>query len=274
MDEDGFLDEWYDFLAEEGEEPYDPVVEAALPEVKEFFKQRSDEVFYLRQIEVRFEKKYYHWITRKAVYKLEEEGEIESLYLDLKLGTQARFFYHKSKRYVKRDAQRLADVIDKYSEPQIAQGCGRQAEVLFQNALGLKGFHIHSTDVREWDGKLWVKTEHDLDWICGRDGVLYGCEVKNSLGYIDREELETKLEICEFFGVKPLFIMRQAATTYNWEIIKKGGYAMIFEMQVYPFGQKKLVNEIREKVGLPVDCPRDIPAGIIDRFERWHVNNL
>ena len=45
---------------------------------------------------------------------------------------------------------------------------------------------------------------------------------------------------------------------------------MIFEVQVYPFGQDGLVRRIRNILGLPVDCPRAIPEGIIDRFMRWH----
>jgi len=52
-----------------------------------------------------------------------------------------------------------------------------------------------------------------------------------------------------------------------WEA---GGYAMIFVAQIYPFGQRDLVERIKETLGLMADCPRAIPDGIIDRFMRWH----
>ena len=76
--------------------------------------------------------------------------------------------------------------------------------------------------------------------------------------------------MCDCLGVKPLFIMRGSPQSYNYEIWRRGGYAMIYEAQIYPFGQTDLVRRIREVLGLPVDCPRAIPEGIIDRFERWH----
>jgi hypothetical protein len=45
---------------------------------------------------------------------------------------------------------------------------------------------------------------------------------------------------------------------------------MIFEKQIYPFGQEKLVKKFTEVLGMPVDCPIKIPDGIIDRFIRCY----
>jgi hypothetical protein len=59
--------------------------------------------------------------------------------------------------------------------------------------------------VKKYNDKKWKKTGHDLDFVFMRDGVTYGCEIKNTLGYIDKEELEVKLEMCAYFGIKPLF---------------------------------------------------------------------
>ncbi|MEW6001192.1 MAG: hypothetical protein AB1638_00865 [Nitrospirota bacterium] len=44
---------------------------------------------------------------------------------------------------------------------------------------------------------------------------------------------------------------------------------MIFEKQIYPFGQAALVKRITEVLSMPVDCPRAIPEGIIERFIKW-----
>jgi len=96
---------------------------------------------------------------------------------------------------------------------------------------------------------------HFVISIIEKDSIGYGCEVKNTSDYIDREELLIKLKMCEFLKIKPLFIMRFSPKTYNWDIIRSGGYAMIFEKQIYPFGQEMLVDRIIEVLGMPVDFP-------------------
>jgi hypothetical protein len=54
-------------------------------------------------------------------------------------------------------------------------------------------------------------------------------------------------------------------------IYKHGGFALIFETQIYELSQEVLVNKIKEVLGLPVICSKAISTGIIDRFERWHT---
>lgn len=116
----------------------------------------------------------------------------------------------------------------------------------------------------------WRKTDHNLDFIIQKDGIIYGCEIKNTLGYIDKNELEIKINICKHLGIKPLFIMRGPPKSYNNEIINNGGFVLIFETQIYPFGQDDLVKRIKTILGLPVDCPRAIADGTIQRFVKWH----
>lgn len=82
------------------------------------------------------------------------------------------------------------------------------------------------------------------------------------------------MEMCLFFGVRPLFIMRNAAKTYMWEIIKRGGYGMIFKSQIYDLSQRPLVEKIKDELGLPADCPRAIPDGILERFKNWHLKQI
>lgn len=161
-------------------------------------------------------------------------------------------------------------VIREYSDHTIARGCGEQADMLFLTALLSRGFILCGQDANEYRGIKWPGSAHNFDFIIEKDSVGYGCEVKNTFDYIEKEELSIKLRMCEFLKIKPLFIMRFSAKAYNWEIIRKGGYAMIFEKQIYPFAQEKLVQRIQEVLGMPVDCPRKIPDGIIDRFMKWH----
>ena len=135
----------------------------------------------------------------------------------------------------------------------------------------MRGFMPVASKVREYNGKKWENTGHDLDFVFKRDNIEYGCEIKNTLGYIDKEELQTKLEMCSFWGIKPLFIMRYSPKTYNKMIYDYGGFALIFETQIYELSQEKLVQKIKDVLGLPVICSKAIPKGIIDRFEKWHI---
>lgn len=253
--------------------PRDVKIDEAKEELRKFFNENDEKVYYLQQLEVFFERKpykIYHWITAKAVNELIEEGDLGKEKVDLLKDTSVKFVFDKKLRYYKLLVRKSIEVIRQYSNYEIAIACGRQAEVLFFNALLGRGFLAKGQNTREHNGEKWTQTDHDLDFIIEKDRVVYGCEVKNKWAYIGREELEIKLEMCRFLHVRPLFIMRHSPQPYNWEIVKRGGYAMIFETQIYPFGQRSLVEKIKEVLGLPVDCPRAIPEGIIDRFLRWH----
>ena len=151
-----------------------------------------------------------------------------------------KFLFDTKNRYYKRQIKKCIDVIREYSDHVIARACGEQADVLFFNALVRRGFVSHGQDVNEYKEKKWEESKHNLDFIIEKDSIVYGCEVKNTFAYIEKDEFLIKLRICDYLGIKPLFIMRNSPRTYNYEVIKKGGYVMIFEKQIYPFGHEKL----------------------------------
>ena len=97
---------------------------------------------------------------------------------------------------------------------------------------------------------------------------------RNTFDYISKSELGIKLDICDHLKIRPLFIMRYAPKTYNYEIIKRKGYAMIFETQIFPLASKDLARRIKKELRMPVDYPKAIPNGIINRFMKWHKKNL
>jgi len=215
--------------------PRDVRIDEARAELVKFFNENDKKVYYLKQLEVFFEKKpfkFFHWITAKAVNELIEEGDLREEEVPLGKNTRVKFVFNKKFRDHKMPIRKSTEVIREYSNPIIAMACGRQAEVLFFNALTNKGFLSHGQEVNEYGGKKWTETEHDLDFIIEKDNIAYGCEVKNRWDYIKRDELTIKLKMCEFLGIKPLFVMRHSPKTYNWEIIQRGGYAMIFETQI------------------------------------------
>jgi len=235
----------------------------------EFFEVNQTNVFYLKQIEVKFEKLYFHWIIAKAVDNL-IGSHIRQKRMSLWKGTPIKFLFHPKLRYHKRKIGKKLKIIRAFSDPQVTRAFGRQAEVLFFNALTNKGFLSHGQNINEYQGKKWTKTKHNLDFIIEKDNTTYGCEVKNTFDYIEQDELKWKIEICKYLNIKPLFIMRFSPKTYNWRIIQNNGCVIIFETQIYPFGFEDLVASIKEELELPVDCPRAIPDGIIQRFLKVH----
>jgi len=262
----------YEPSEDEGREGYprDKVVDQAKEALTEFFENNDEDVFYMQQLEVLFEKPFFHWVTFAAINELIDEGVLKPEERPLLGETRIKFVFKRGYRYYKRRIREKLQVVREFSDPAIGEACGRQAEVLFFNSLANRGFTSHGQNTNEYKGRKWEETDHNLDFILERDGKVYGTEVKNKWSYIDSDELDIKLRICDHLGVKPLFIMRGSPKHYNNMIYEAGGYAMIFVAQIYPFGQRDLVKRIKETLGLEADCPRAIPDGIIDRFMRWH----
>ena len=252
----------------------DKKVKEAITVLKRYFRKHSKNVYYLKQLEVFFEKEFFHWITANAINSLLGEGFLKSYELPLGSRTRVKFVFNKSNRYYIRNANKNIKIIQKYSNPIVARACGKEAEDLFRLALLEKNFKFIGKDINKYKRKEWEESKHNLDFIIERDNIVYGCEVKNTYDYIDKKELDMKLRMCDYLGIRPLFIMRYAPKTYNYEIINRNGYTMIFETQVYPIALKKLVKEIKNNLKLPVDCPSSIPSGIIERFIKWHKKNL
>lgn len=267
----------YDFYEEsEAYQQYvpDSYFEEAQADLRKLYDENRESVFYLRQLQVKLEKKYFHWVTNNALLGLLKIGYLKDHRIERLKGTSTRYFIHRSNRYPVRAIRTLEDIIQEYSKDNITRGCGYRAEDLFCKAFALRGFMPVGNKIKEFKGKRWTKTDNDLDFVFSRDGIEYGCEIKNTLGYIDKEELDIKIAMCAFFNLKPLFIMRYAPKTYNKLIFDNGGFALIFETQIYELGQVELVKKIKEVTGLPVICTKAIPDGIIDRFERWHKSKV
>ncbi|MBU1999432.1 MAG: hypothetical protein KKE64_08085 [Candidatus Omnitrophica bacterium] len=249
----------------------------AKEDIKSLYEEDRGKVFYIRQLQVKFEKKYFHWITYNAIKSLISEKYLKSVPVPVtSSGTEIQFLVHYSNRYPKRDINESTKIIVEYSQDNITRSCGHRAEDLFALALAGRRFIPVNKKVKEYKDKIWTKSDHDLDYVFENkeDGISYGCEIKNTLGYIEKEELEIKLEICNTLSIRPLFILRYPPKTYIELVRQAGGYVMVFVCQIYELSQDKLVKKIREKIGLPVDAPKAIPEGIINRFEKWHKRSL
>jgi hypothetical protein len=269
-------------MIEDIDEPYLPIErprDAKIDEAKAalmqtLFDAHPNAVFYQRQIEVRLERDFYHWITVRALVELVEEDRIRTDKIQLREGLEARFYWARRNRYWRREANRVGGLIVKYSTEAVGRALGLHGELMFDAALPQAGFMPKGRNVNSYNGVTWTDTDHDLDRVFERDGIAYGTEIKNTLNYIQREELEIKLEICDELKLKPLFIMRYAPTSYIELVRRSGGFTLLFEWQLYPFGLEELAKELKAELGLKVDSPRSLATGTVDRFLKWHLKQL
>lgn len=267
--------EYYDdeppvYIRSEEPRPRDRKTDEARARLVSLFAENPTRVYFGRQIEVLLEKEFFHWITSRALAELIAEKKIMAEKVALSTGVAVKFCTAKSNRYWKREARRVGGLILHYSNPEFTRALGRHGELMFDAALPTVGFMPRGKDVSAYGGKKWEETGHDLDRVFEYDGVLYGAEVKNTLDYIPADEQEIKINMCEFLGLKPLFIMRYAPKSYMNRIIEAGGIGLIFEQQLYPYGYEALAKTVREQLGLKVDCPVRVPDGTVERAVKAH----
>ncbi|WP_242342705.1 hypothetical protein [Anaeromyxobacter terrae] len=257
--------------------PRDPMTDVAKGEILEHLAANVGRVFYSRQLEVLLERKFFHWVTSRAIRELISERVFAVEPVKLGEKTEVRFLVPKGVRYYKRIISGMAALVRRYSNSDFTRAIGLQGENLFLTGLAQRGFAVNGRDVKEYGGKKWIATKHDLDFVVARDGVAYGVEVKNTLPYIPRDELRLKVRMCEGFGIVPLMIMRSAPKSYIFEEIVRPvegvhrGFALLFGKQIYPYGYDGFVADVVKELGLPVHAPRAVPEGDIDRFVRWHL---
>jgi hypothetical protein len=135
-------------------------------------------------------------------------------------------------------------------------------------------FVMRGRHTREFGGKTWTASEHNLDFVFERDSVAYGVEVKNTLGYMQREEFEAKIGLCQFLGIRPVFAARILPRTWIYELDQCGGFALILKYQFYPWSHRELARRIAKELGLPVDTPRALAEGTTARFLKWHEKKI
>jgi hypothetical protein len=231
-------------------------------------------VFFSRQVEVWHENKYFHWITNRALRELRDKGYLLGEIRTLKTGGSISLLWHRGYRFYRRSAARVVDLVEKYADPNIGAAVGLHGELMVLEGFAKCEFVMRGRNTREFRGKAWLKTEHNLDFIFERDGQPYGVEVKNTLGYMDYQEFQTKIQLCRFLGVRPVFVARMLPRTWMHELIDAGGFGLILKYQLYPWAHKELARRVATELALPVDAPRALKDGTVARFVAWHEKQL
>lgn len=233
----------------------DPSVQELEPQLLAMFESTPEAVFYESQLCVRFEKEYFHWVTARALKDLRESGKIASELQELAPNTSLRFYFNKRNRYWRRRANEIRKLVRAFSDHAFTGALGIQGELLIDAGLPRVGFQPLAINVRAWEGRTWLATNHDLDRVFMRDGIFYSAEIKNRLSYIPQAEFVAKLQMCEALGLTPLFIARMMPKTYIEEVRRAGGFSLIMKYQFYPISHRALANQVKAELGLPVDCP-------------------
>lgn len=252
----------------------DSFVDLAKAELREFFSKESESVFYQRQLQVIFEGKFFHWVTVRALSELVQEEILAAGALPFRETGLITFYRARGYRYWKRDADEVLKLVSRFSESSFTYALGAHGETMFDAALPTVGFMPKGRKVRSYGGREWNETKHDLDRVFERDSIAYGTEIKNTLSYIEKEELEVKVRMCKELGLRPLFIVRYAPKSYVEFVREEGGFTLIFKYQLYPFGQKAFADEVRARLRLPTDSPARIEEGTVHRLLDWHVKQM
>ena len=139
-----------DYWEDTGDHRYesDRYKEDAKETIRSLFQESPDAVFYLRQLEVKLEKKFFHWVTARAVRELLEVGFLGTTEEALRGATRIHFLFRRAHRYHRRQVSEALAIVREYSQPEIARACGLQAETLFLNALAGEGFVVKGRNTR------------------------------------------------------------------------------------------------------------------------------
>lgn len=234
------------------------------------FAGSPTQVFYSRQIEVRLERDFFHWITNRAIRELVAAGDIKGDTVPLKTGGEIHLLWSKQFRYFRRSARRVVELVESYSNSTFARLLGYTGEMLVGDAFAAVRFNRVGRETRKFGDREWTSSSHDLDFIVERNGLVYGVEVKNTLPYIREEDLSIKLAMCEELGISPLFVVRYMPTTWLNRVREAGGFTLILKYQLYPLSHLELARTVREELGLPVDAPAALWEATMRRFTNWH----
>jgi hypothetical protein len=264
------LDEIYD----DSLHPSDETELEARDHLRGFFDQNRERVFFSRQLEVQNENEYFHWITNRAVRNLEKEGLVKSEWRKLSTGTSLKLVWHKGYRFYKRSAGQLITLVEEYSAPNIGAALGLHGEMMVLEGFARTQFVLISRDVNQYRERKWEETDHNLDFIFERDGRAYGIEVKNPLGYMDRDEFLLKIRLSAKLGIRPVFVCRMLPRSWIFELMQRGGFALILKYQLYPWTHRDLAKRVSQGLDLPVDAPRFLAEGTMNRFLKWHAKNV
>lgn len=92
------------------------------------FEENPTTVFYGRQLEVLFERDYFHWITNRALRALEGVVTLEPH--PLAHASPTTLAWHRRYRYPRRQIAEVMELVNRYVTPEVSRAVGDRGEDL------------------------------------------------------------------------------------------------------------------------------------------------
>mgnify|MGYP001047063267 CR=1 FL=1 len=262
----------------------DPEIQKAKKTIRPFFVDKLNRPlkrpYYVTQLQTLLEKNHFPWIVYQAAIELIDKKHLSRIEIKTNYHERVVFFFNAKldipdyRPRLEKRVQLIGRLIDRYSKPTVTMALGKHLEGLVKAELRAQGFKIVGIHTAEYRDKKWTKTDHDLDFIAEhKSGKLnIGVEVKNTLPIIEREELDIKLEMCQYLEIRPVFAVRWIKP-YTELIRGTQGFSWVFKTQVYPLGFEQLTKTLWEKLRLPVTVRTELPERSVRLFENWVRRN-
>lgn len=282
----------------------DPAVRLAAQTLTQHFTDKSNQPIrtplYITQLQVLYERDFFPWVIADAIRILTEDKALTQFRkIDLPNPDQIPnvrdiVFVANSQAYtekpdlVKIHAQSTAELVNRYSNPEITKAVGNQLEGLVKYELRAKQFNITGLHTNQFKDKTWTQTGHNLDIVAQHNSgnLNIGVEVKNTLDLMEPEEIDKKIDMCHFLGLIPVFAIRWMKPYIDC-IRNQGGYSWVFKTQIYPPGFEALTKLLYDKLsfttrsdsqGTPLQFPvtvrTDIPEKPATALTKWVAASL
>ena len=278
----------------------DPAVKHAAATLKNHFTDRSGKPirtpYYKTHLQVLYENDYFPWVVSDAIRILVEDGFLTEVRKPdiIRLPKQLPYIrdivfvanaqaYADNPTLVKTHALNTARLVNHYSNPKISKALGDHLEGLVRAELRALGFTIAAVHTNQYREQRWTDTEHDLDIIAEHKSsrLNLGVEVKNTLDLTEPSEIDTKIDICNFHGLTPVFAVRWMKPYIDC-IRNQGGFSIVFKTQIYPPGFEEWTKKLFAKLSVltradlsgdplqfPVTVRTDLPPRSVRAFQRW-----
>lgn len=213
---------------------------------------------------------------KSGLKKLEKAEILSSVKKKLNNIGKAKFYFlskHNNKSSIQKIQNKIgraAKWIEKYSDNKVTKMLGDHLHDIVKAELRVQSFEIIAEKTRKYREKEWTKTNHTLDIIAKHKtrNLTIGVEVKNMLFLVPKSEVSVKIEMCDYFGITPVFACRWLEP-HRHEIVSHGGFLWQFKKQLYPRGQEKFVETLRKRFKFPVEVNSELPYTSIKEFENW-----
>jgi len=219
---------------------------------------------------------YFPWIVVRALNELVDEEIIAKEYFSTTYTENIVFYFHnimnkeENRDRLETRIKNICEVVDLYSNPNVARMYGKHLESIVKSELRSQSFKIIGEHTSTFGDKEWNRTGHNLDFVAShKSGKLdVGVEVKNTFPIMDKKEIDIKIDMCNYLGIRPLFATRWNKP-YIYYIENRGGFSWNFKVQMWPLGQEEVVKQIYNRLGLPVNVRTEVTDRSRQMFEDW-----